>query len=131
MNMSPMTGKDCPFCHPDDSRIIFQDTRAYAVFDAYPVNPGHMLVIPFEHEPDVLLLPDDTRASIDRILSKCRDHLDEEFNPDGFNIGVNIGRPAGQTIMHAHVHLIPRYLGDVDDPRGGVRGVIPQRRDYG
>jgi diadenosine tetraphosphate (Ap4A) HIT family hydrolase len=125
-----MTGKGCPFCHPDDSRIIFQDPKAYAVFDAYPVNPGHMLVIPFEHEPDFLLLSDDTRASIDRILSKCRDHLDQEFIPDGYNIGVNIGRPAGQTIMHAHVHLIPRFIGDVYEPRGGVRGVIPQRREY-
>ena len=126
-----MGGTACPFCHPDEQRMVFRDNKAYAMFDAYPVNPGHMLIIPFEHEPDYFLLPDDTKESITHLLRKCKDLLDREFDADAYNIGVNIGEAAGQTIMHSHVHLIPRYLGDVEEPRGGVRGVVPQRRDYG
>lgn len=122
--------KECPFCNIDPKRVIFSNEHAMAIFDAYPVNPGHMLIIPKKHEPDYFPVDLDIKICMLELLHKCRDHLDNEFHPDGYNIGVNVNQAAGQTVAHLHVHIIPRYQGDVEDPRGGVRGVIPEKRNY-
>lgn len=121
---------ECPFCNINSKRIIFSNERAVAIFDEFPVNSGHMLIIPKKHQPDFFLIDDEEQKSILDLLHKCRNHIDAEFHPDGYNIGVNVNRAAGQTIFHLHVHLIPRYQDDVEDPRGGVRGVIPKKRNY-
>ncbi|MGE4275021.1 MAG: HIT family protein [Candidatus Methanomethylophilaceae archaeon] len=125
-----MNEVSCPFCNQGDLHIVFQDAHAFAVYDAFPVNPGHMLVISREHERDFFQLSLEAQENMTWLLGRCREHLDTEFSPDGYNIGLNIGKSAGQTVMHAHLHIIPRYEGDVEDPRGGVRGVIPDRRSY-
>jgi len=121
----------CPFCSPDPARIIARTELAYAIRDGYPVNPGHTLVIPWRH---VASWTDATLAERGEIMALA-DRLQRELDggtprPDGYNIGVNIGQAAGQTVMHLHLHLIPRFHGDVDDPAGGVRFVIPERGNY-
>lgn len=103
---------------------------AVAFFDGYPVNPGHVLVIPRRHEANFFDLTEEERIDIFRLVDKVRELIAERYTPDGFNVGVNVGAAAGQTIFHAHVHLIPRYKGDVPQPRGGVRGVIPEKQQY-
>jgi diadenosine tetraphosphate (Ap4A) HIT family hydrolase len=89
-----------------------------------------LLVIPFRHEPSFLSLTPDERTAALELVCQARLKLDSKFEPDGYNIGINAGEAAGQTIMHAHIHVIPRYAGDVADPRGGIRFVIPQRAAY-
>lgn len=120
----------CPFCKPEKEKIIIENDSAYAIYDEFPVNKGHMLIIPFRHEADYFNLSENEISSINSLLKAGQKILDDKFFPDGYNIGVNIGKHSGQTIFHVHVHLIPRYKGDVEDPRGGVRGVIPARQKY-
>ena len=118
----------CPFCNPPPEDIVLANTLCYARYDKYPASPGHLLIIPFRH---VAGLFDATDAELTALLALAREAktlLDERFHPDGYNVGVNIGRAAGQTVMH--VHVIPRYAGDMADPRGGVRGAIPEKRVY-
>jgi diadenosine tetraphosphate (Ap4A) HIT family hydrolase len=120
----------CPLCAIDGAGAVACNDTAIAVRDGFPVNPGHTLVIPRRHFADWF---DATPGEIADILSMLRSQkaiLDAEFRPDGYNIGINIGEAAGQTVMHLHIHLIPRYKGDVDDPRGGVRHVIPEKGNY-
>lgn len=119
---------ECPFCLPEE--VILENELAWARFDKFPVNPGHMLVITRRHVANFFDSTTEERQSINDLLEKARKLLDERFQPDGYNIGVNCGFAAGQTIMHLHVHLIPRYQGDMENPRGGVRGVIPGRQNY-
>lgn len=121
----------CRFC----DRVVagdfdFANELAVAFPDAYPLTTGHTLVVPRLHEGDFFELNAETRAAIWHLIDIVRVHLTVTFAPDGFNIGVNVGQPAGQTIPHAHVHVIPRTLGDVADPRGGVRWVIPDKAPY-
>ena len=119
---------DCPFCHPAD--ILFENDMAYSLLDKSPVNPGHLLIIPKRHIADFFLC---TRAEKDALLSlldEAKSYLDGEHAPAGYNIGINVGEAAGQTIFHVHLHLIPRYQGDMENPRGGVRGVIPGKQHY-
>ncbi len=123
-------GGACPFCRPDPSRVRLSSEFALAIEDGYPVNPGHLLVVPRRHVADWFETTGDERSAILRLLHEARTKLDEELHPDGYNIGVNVGEAAGQTVGHVHVHLIPRFRGDVDDPTGGVRFVIPARGDY-
>jgi len=89
-----------------------------------------MLVIPFRHVPDYFSLTEEEKNAIWELVEEVKNFLDRRFKPDGYNIGINIGKAAGQTIMHVHVHVIPRYWGDCEDPRGGVRGVIPEKQKY-
>jgi diadenosine tetraphosphate (Ap4A) HIT family hydrolase len=103
---------------------------AYARYDKYPVTPGHLLLITRRHVSGFFEASAMERSALFDLLVAGKALLDEQFQPDGYNIGVNAGATAGQTIMHLHVHLIPRYRGDVADPRGGVRGVIPTRQHY-
>ncbi len=118
----------CPFCEMKD--YLFENEDAFAIFDKYPVNKGHVLIIPKRHVSDYFETTDAERVAIENLLFICRDHLIKNFSPDGFNVGMNCGGAAGQTVFHAHVHLIPRNAGDMDDPRGGVRGVIPNKQKY-
>jgi diadenosine tetraphosphate (Ap4A) HIT family hydrolase len=125
---SPST---CPFCNPSsDTELILESALAYSILDKYPVNPGHALIIPKRHVSDYFELSFKEQSSCFFLANEVKKRLQVQFNPDGFNIGINIGEKAGQTVSHVHIHLIPRYPGDVEDPRGGVRGVIPERKLY-
>lgn len=120
--------KVCPFCSPDE--IILSNELAYALYDRYPVNEGHMLIIPRRHVEDFWASTSVERKALNDLIGDCKKHLDKIFEPDGYNIGINCGAAAGQTVFHLHIHLIPRYIGDIENPRGGVRGVIPARCIY-
>jgi diadenosine tetraphosphate (Ap4A) HIT family hydrolase len=120
----------CPFCHLEPSRIRRDNEFALAFADAFPVAEGHTLVIPRRHVASLFDLPAEEQAAVWRLVGLARDRLLAELSPDGFTIGVNDGVTAGQTVEHAHVHIIPRRRGDVPDPRGGIRWVIPGRAPY-
>ncbi len=120
--------EQCPFCA--DNEPVLYNGLAYARFDRYPVSPGHLLIIPTRHVSDFFELRADEREAIFQLLDDAKKYLDKEHTPNGYNIGINVGAAAGQTVWHVHVHLIPRYTGDMDDPRGGVRGVIPGKQKY-
>lgn len=121
---------ECSFCKPDDDHYITGTALWYARSDAYPVTKGHTLLIPFSHATDLVHLTREEIEDFPEILIEAMRGIRVEFNPDGFNIGINLGEAAGQTVKHLHVHIIPRYKGDVTDPRGGVRGVIPEKQKY-
>ena len=120
---------DCPFCNPSRP-VICSNESAIAIRDAFPVAEGHTLVIPKDHEPDITKVSSVVYQDCFELVRVVADNLIEELSPAGINIGVNIGEAAGQTIDHAHIHVIPRYDGDTPNPRGGVRGVIPGKADY-
>jgi diadenosine tetraphosphate (Ap4A) HIT family hydrolase len=120
----------CPFCFLPSGRIHGENEYAVWIRDAYPVSPGHSLVIPRRHVGSFFDVTPEERTAILALLDQARASAAAEFGPDGFNIGINDGPAAGQTVLHLHVHLIPRYGGDLPDPRGGVRWVIPQKADY-
>jgi diadenosine tetraphosphate (Ap4A) HIT family hydrolase len=116
----------CPFCHPEKWRITLENEAARA----FPVAEGHTLVVPRRHVASLFDLPEEEQAALWRLVALVRGRLMDELSPDGLNVGVNDGPAAGQTVMHAHVHIIPRRTGDVADPRGGVRWVIPAKAQY-
>jgi diadenosine tetraphosphate (Ap4A) HIT family hydrolase len=128
--MSLSNPDPCPFCAMPPERVLDAREHAFTVRDAYPVSLGHSLVIPRRHVADLFVLAAVEIADVVRLIHSARQRIERDLQPTGFNIGINIGRDAGQTVMHAHVHLIPRYPGDCDDPTGGVRGVIPARARY-
>lgn len=121
---------DCPFCCLPEHRILDRNDRAVVVRDAFPVTLGHTLVIPTRHVASFFDATADEREALLTLLDRAREQLRAKFRPDGFNIGINDGRAAGQTIGHLHIHLIPRYAGDREDPRGGVRWVVPEKAAY-
>ena len=125
-----MTVKPCAFCTLPESRIIDASMLAMVVRDAFPVSPGHTLVIPKRHVGSFFDLTELERQNLLSLLDKAKLVIDQEFKPDGYNIGINDGPAAGQTVPHLHIHLIPRYNADLPDPRGGVRWVIPTKADY-
>lgn len=120
----------CPFCHIDKDRIVAEGEYCVAVRDKYPVSEGHTLIVTRRHVGDYFELTDEEWRAMQAMLLRLKRELDAEYRPQGYNVGVNVGRAAGQTIDHVHLHLIPRYEGDLDDPRGGVRGAIPEKRKY-
>jgi len=120
----------CPFCNPPKERIFLETDTTLAFFDAYPVTEGHALVVPKQHAASIFDLPPDELALFWSQVAAVRQLLAEKYNPDAFNIGINDGTAAGQTVMHAHTHVIPRRKGDVIDPRGGIRWIIPDRAKY-
>jgi diadenosine tetraphosphate (Ap4A) HIT family hydrolase len=128
--MHALVPEECPFCPPLAARPLLESELAFAIFDRFPVNPGHALVIPRRHVADIFELTEGELRDVLRLLSLTRQRIAADFSVAGFNVGVNVGDAAGQTIAHAHVHLIPRYPGDVADPTGGVRGVIPGKSKY-
>lgn len=127
-----MTTKDCPFCNPDiKSRMVSEHGSLFAVYDRFPVTEGHLLILPKRHTADWFSLTEEERHDAEKLILCLREKLlADDPTISGFNIGVNCGASAGQTIFHAHIHLIPRRDGDTDDPRGGVRGVIPHKQKY-
>ncbi len=123
--------KDCPFCLNNlTSEIILENNFSYAIYDKFPVSKGHILIIPKNHNSNYFDLSLEEQKECLILLNNAKKIIDKEFKPDGYNIGINVNKDAGQTIWHAHIHLIPRYGGDVEEPRGGVRGVIPSKRNY-
>lgn len=126
----PEIANSCPFCSLPSSRIISEDSLSVVIRDAYPVSPGHSLIILKRHTASLFDLTDDEKTCLFQHLSKAKTALDAEFKPDGYNIGINEGAAAGQTVFHLHVHLIPRYQGDIADPRGGVRWIFPDKASY-
>ena len=128
-----MTSKtNCPFCSPNiDDRIILECCSVAALLDSYPVTQGHVLIVPLRHTESYFTMDEIEVRDLDQILYRLRKKiLAEDPTVTGFNVGTNVGFSAGQTVMHAHFHLIPRRDGDVPDPRGGVRGVIPEKQKY-
>ena len=123
--------KDCPFCLNNlTSEIILENNFSYAIYDKFPVSKGHILIIPKQHNSNYFDLSLEEQQECLILLNNAKKILDKEFKPDGYNVGININKDAGQTIWHAHIHLIPRYSGDIEEPRGGVRGVIPFKKIY-
>ena len=121
----------CPFCNPDSSReLLAESATAYAIYDQYPVSKGHSLIIAKRHCSSYFELSLREQTACLLMLKEVKEIISSRFTPDGFNVGINIGKDAGQTIDHVHIHLIPRYSGDVSDPTGGVRGVIPNLQIY-
>jgi len=118
---------DSPF---ENAEKILENNLAYAFFDLFPVSKGHMLIVPKRVTPQIFDLSEEEYTACFDLVNKVKDYLANEYSPDGFNIGVNCGEAAGQTVFHAHIHVIPRYQGDVVNPRGGVRNVIPGKGDY-
>ena len=123
---------DCLFCEWKDhkEKIIFENELAFATYDGYAVSKGHMLFMTKRHIDNFFNTTPEEKNAIFELVNEAKKMLDEKYNPDGYNIGMNCGIAAGQSVMHIHVHLIPRYNGDVENPRGGVRGVIPQKQNY-
>jgi diadenosine tetraphosphate (Ap4A) HIT family hydrolase len=121
----------CPFCELPPARIVARNEYGVVIRDAYPVTPGHTLVIPSRHVGSFFELHAEERGALLALLDRAKSDLEiASDKPDGYNIGINDGPAAGQTVPHLHIHLIPRRTGDVADPRGGVRWIIPEKAAY-
>jgi diadenosine tetraphosphate (Ap4A) HIT family hydrolase len=125
-----LTSSECPFCARFSDRVFYNGKGVFGIWDGHPVSPGHALLIPRRHCETWFAASADEQAELASAIEFARDSIPDEYSPDGFNIGVNVGAAAGQTVRHLQVHVIPRYSGDVADPTDGVRGVIPQNADY-
>lgn len=125
---------NCPLCSKKD--IVIDNGRpvenelAYALSDSNPVNPGHCLIVPKRHVAEFFQTTTEEKLAIFELVDEMKALIDKKHAPDGYNIGVNIGEMAGQSVPHIHIHMMPRYKGDTEDPRGGVRGVIPGKQNY-
>lgn len=122
--------RPCPFCTLPAERIIDSNDLALVIRDGYPISPGHTLVIPKRHIGSWFEITQAEQQALLVLLEKAKTALETELKPDGYNIGINDGPTAGQTVPHLHMHLIPRYKGDQEDPRGGVRWIIPEKAKY-
>lgn len=123
----------CPLCAriaAGDAVAVSADGFVVAIRDAFPVADGHTLVVPRRHEPDLLGLTAEESAALWALAMEVAGDLRAECHADGLTVGVNVGEAAGQTVAHAHVHLVPRHVGDVPDPRGGIRWVIAAKAPY-
>ena len=118
------------FKNMPEERIVYYGDDYFIVFDLYPVSAGHCLIISNELRETFFDLSDKEKLSLSSMISKAKSIIESEHSPDGYNIGMNCGEAAGQTVPHFHCHVIPRYDGDTENPRGGVRGVIPDKQDY-
>lgn len=119
---------ECIFCN--SNKTLGEFKYWFYQYDGFPVSPGHMLIIPRRHVSSFFdLLPEELNE-LPNVITEVKNYVDSFYEPDGYNIGVNVGEAAGQSIMHCHIHIIPRYKGDVVNPRGGVRGVIPSKQNY-
>jgi diadenosine tetraphosphate (Ap4A) HIT family hydrolase len=125
-----MSESTCPFCTLPANRILRENVDGMVIDDGFPISPGHTLIIPRRHMGSFFDLSETERNSLLSLLEDAKRRLDKEFRPDGYNIGINDGSVAGQTVPHLHIHLIPRFHGDREDPRGGVRWIIPEKADY-
>jgi diadenosine tetraphosphate (Ap4A) HIT family hydrolase len=120
----------CPFCTLPPERILLTSAHGVIIRDGFPISPGHTLVIPRRHVDSFFNLTTEERVDLLGLLDQAKAGVENEFKPDTYNVGINDGPAAGQTVPHLHIHLIPRYTGDVPDARGGVRWIIPDRADY-
>lgn len=120
----------CPFCTLPHERIVHENEHALWIYDGFPVSPGHSLIIPKHHVGSFFEVSTEERMSMLALLDLAKAAVDGQYGPDAYNIGINDGAAAGQTVPHLHLHLIPRYSADVADARGGVRWVIPDKADY-
>ena len=120
----------CPFCSIEPARVWLENEYAIALPDAYPVADGHTLVVPRKHVTTIYELTTREQNAIWDLVGRVRERLITTSKPDGFNIGLNDGVAAGQTVEHAHIHVIPRRRGDVTEPRGGIRWVIADKARY-
>lgn len=111
----------CIFCNYDNSKYIAENNLAFAILDTYPVNKGHTLIIPKRHFASFFEATENEIKALYSLMHEVKEMLDIQYSPTGYNVGINIGKDAGQTIMHFHIHFIPRYEGDVENPRGGIR----------
>jgi diadenosine tetraphosphate (Ap4A) HIT family hydrolase len=120
----------CPFCTLAPARIRLRNEVGFAFRDGFPVSPGHTLIIPRRHVGSLFELTAQEQGALLDLLAQAKSDIETEHQPDGYNIGINDGAAAGQTVPHLHIHLIPRYQGDSTDPRGGIRWVLPDKADY-
>jgi diadenosine tetraphosphate (Ap4A) HIT family hydrolase len=126
----------CPFCTPEPHRVFLQTDLVLGFWDNFPVSSGHALLIPRRHVADWFHATPEEQVALTTAVDRARVFIEQwavrehRPKPDGYNVGFNIGPAAGQTVFHLHVHVIPRYAGDVPDPRGGIRGVIPGKAKY-
>ena len=120
----------CPFCSLPPERVLESNALAFVIRDGYPVSPGHTLIIPRRHVGSFFEISEEERAAMLALLDGQKRALDAEYSPAGYNVGINDGAAAGQTVPHLHIHLIPRFAGDLPDPRGGVRWVMPHKAKY-
>ena len=130
---SPRSGHrkaDCPFCDVARESVVAESRHALAIRDRYPVSRGHTLVVPRAHAESLFAQSAEIQADVWRLVAKVRGELQSRLDPDGFNVGLNDGQAAGQIVQHAHVHVIPRFDGDVADPRGGIRWILPEHAAY-
>ncbi len=132
MRETPVTRppKPCPFCNPPPGRVVLEGVAAMALWDSHPLNPGHVLIVPRRHVASWFEVTATEREQMLDLADDARRIVIEKHRPDAFNLGINDGAMAGQTVPHVHLHLIPRYRGDMPDPRGGVRWIIPERAGY-
>ena len=125
---------NCPLCSKKDIVIDngqpVENELAYALSDSNPVNPGHCLIVPKRHVAEFFQATTEEKLAFFELVDEMKALIDKKHAPDGYNIGVNIGEMAGQSVPHIHIHMMPRYKGDTEDPRGGVRGVIPGKQNY-
>lgn len=121
---------ECPFCVVDPDRIRLETEVGLAIRDLFPVSEGHTLVIPRRHIDSIYQMPLAEQREIWELARRARDLLVREVRPDGFTIGLNDGLAAGQSVPHANIHVIPRMLGDVPDPTGGIRSIFPHKARY-
>jgi diadenosine tetraphosphate (Ap4A) HIT family hydrolase len=119
---------DCIFCRRVD--LVYEGELTFISQDKYPASPGHMLIIPNRHVANYFDCSQEELAELWDNVNRAKQMVEEEHQPDSYNIGINVSKAAGQSVPHTHIHLIPRYYGDVEDPRGGVRNVIPSKRTY-
>jgi diadenosine tetraphosphate (Ap4A) HIT family hydrolase len=120
----------CPFCPPPPARIFHTSPLVLCLWDGFPVSPGHALLIPRRHVESWFEATEEEQRALSDAIVVARAEIEKRYRPDGFNVGMNLGAAAGQTVAHLHLHVIPRYAGDAADPRGGVRWVVPKRADY-
>ncbi len=129
-----MADEQCPFCEIAkedlDGRVIEQNDHAFLIEDGFPLTPGHSLIIPRRHVGSFFETTEEEKVSLLQLLNKAKAIVDQRNQPSSYNIGINDGPAAGQTIPHLHIHLIPRYDEAGSDPRGGVRWIIPENADY-
>lgn len=128
--MSQPETKPCPFCSLQAHRVLAEDELTVAYADGFPVSPGHLVVIPRRHFATLFEAAPEEQLALLNMLARAKEAVEKHHQPDGYNIGINHGPAGGQTVPHLHIHLIPRYCGDKEDPRGGVRWVLPDKAKY-
>ena len=121
---------DCPFCEPANEALLARNDNVFILWDSFPISPGHALVTPIRHAASWADLKRDEKIEMLDGIDTAQQAIERKHAPQSYNIGINDGIAAGQTIMHVHLHVIPRYTGDSDDPRGGIRWILPGKARY-